>query len=274
MEFVKYHGIGNDFILIEDPAGSLLTRAPFLAKKLCQRNTGIGADGLVLLTHNPYGMRIFNSDGSEAEMCGNAIRCVADYLREKNYVTGDSFPIQSQRGIHSILVKEDQYEVDMGEPLWERDAIPIKTDHPSSLEVPVMVFDSLYKVSGVSMGNPHGVVFVSSMTDQEFQTIGSALSNHPLFPAKANIEFVEVKKRDHLEVRVWERGVGPTLACGTGACASLAVAFRLGLSDSKARVSLPGGCLFIEVGKDQHMRMRGPATKVFVGNLRLEGEKG
>lgn len=262
MRFTKYHGLGNDFIFVEDFAGTLLPQGEVLAKALCQRNFGIGADGLVLITKEVdlFTMRIFNADGSEAEMCGNAIRCMADYLLQEGLATGPVLQIGSIGGTKEIQVEGDIYRVDMGEPDFsfsQGDAVQISSH------------DQLWTVYPVSMGNPHGVVFVDDLTALDYKLWGHRLEHDSIWPNKANIEFTQVLGPDHLKVRVWERGAGPTLACGTGACAAAVVAIKLGHTEGLVVVSLPGGDLTIEWGPNNRVYMAGPATRVFTGNIDL-----
>lgn len=260
MRFTKYHGLGNDFIFMEDFGGILLPNGESLAKSLCHRNLGIGADGLVLITHKEdlYTMRIFNPDGTEAEMCGNAIRCLADYLLKHGLVTGPEIQIGTISGTKEIRVSGELYVVNMGEPDF------------SFNNGEVVKFDShgrSWVANPVSMGNPHGVVFLNDLDGLDFNTWGPRLEEAEVWPEKANIEFVEVLDPTHLRVRVWERGAGPTLACGTGACAAAVVSSKRGLTKGPVRVTLPGGDLSIEWAANNEVFMTGPATKVFTGRV-------
>jgi len=270
VQFTKYHGLGNDFIFVEDFGGNLVPNGETLAKLLCHRQFGIGADGLVFITGDAdlYTMRIFNGDGSEAEMCGNAIRCMADYLLDHGLSTGPTLPIGTISGTKEIRVQDGLYVVDMGEPDF------------SFSQGEVVKIDShgvSWRAYPVSMGNPHGVVFVDKLASLDFLTWGPRLEAHEVWPQKANIEFTEVIASNHLQVRVWERGAGPTLACGTGACAATVVARRLGLvEEGPVKVSLPGGDLVIEWVEDNRVFMTGSATKVFTGIIdinNLESER-
>lgn len=259
MDFTKYHGLGNDFIFMEDFRGKLAANGENMAKILCHRQFGIGADGLVLITETDdlFTMRIFNSDGSEAEMCGNAIRCMADYLLKHSLVKGPILQIGTMSGIKEISVNNNLYVVDMGEPNFsfnEGEAVKINSHN------------ELWTADPVSMGNPHGVIFVDDLENLDFHIWGPRLENASVWPEKANIEFTQVLNVNHLKVKVWERGAGPTLACGTGACAAAVAAIRRGFVNSSVRVSLPGGDLTIE-WKNNHVFMAGPARKVFTGTL-------
>lgn len=263
MRFSKYHGLGNDFIFIEDFAGELVEKGAGLARKLCHRNFGIGGDGLVFITKmmGLYTMRIFNADGSEAETCGNALRCFADYLLKRGLLSGPNIEVNTLGGVKRISAAGDQYTVDMGEPDFSfNQARPLGVvSHGQSW--------SLYPVS---LGNPHGVAFLENLADLDLAFWGPRLVQASIWPRGANIEFTQVISAQHLKVRVWERGVGPTLACGSGACAAVVVAGRLGLTRGPVRVTLPGGDLFIEHNTKNRVLMTGPAERVFDGVIELD----
>lgn len=260
MRFTKYHGLGNDFIFVEDFGGILLANGENLAQSLCHRHFGIGADGLVFITgdSNLYTMRIFNSDGSEAEMCGNAIRCMADYLLRENLATGSVLQIGTISGTKEIQVSGDLYIVDMGEP-------DLSFNQGEIVEIEME--NITWHAHPVSMGNPHAVVFMDDVENFDFFSWGSRLEQAKVWPHKANIEFTQVLSPNHLKVRVWERGVGPTLACGTGACAAAVAAIKKGLTTGPVRVSLPGGDLTIEWKENNRVYMAGPAKRVFTGTI-------
>ncbi len=268
---MKYHGLGNDFILIEDFGGELLPRGGRLAKTLCHRQFGIGADGLVLVVQDEdlYTMRIFNADGTEAEMCGNAIRCVADYLAKTGLVFGPVFQIGSLSGVKEISVDGELYTVDMGEADFS---------FSQGGAVEILSHGVTWTTYPVSMGNPHAVIFVDDLDELDFQLWGPRLEAAQEWPSGSNIEFVQVLAPDQIRVKVWERGAGPTLACGTGACASAAVSARQGLigslTEGSVKVSLPGGDLAIHAGEDNHIFMTGPATRVFSGRIDISQTEG
>lgn len=273
LKFTKCHGLGNDFILVQDFGGILVPRGEMLAQALCHRQFGIGADGLVLITKESdwYKMRIFNADGSEPEMCGNAIRCVADYLLQEGLAQGPLIPIDTLSGLKEVRRAGDLYLVDMGEPDFS---------FMRGQSVEIALLGVTWTVYPVSMGNPHGVVFVDDLDEIDLMFWGPRLESAPVWPHGANIEFTQVLDADSLQVRVWERGAGPTLACGTGACAAAAVAAKQGLTrDLKAgatTVSLPGGDLTIQGGEENRVSMLGPAERVFEGQIdisRLERER-
>jgi diaminopimelate epimerase len=263
-QFVKYHGLGNDFIFIEDFGGNLLPRGEMLAQTLCHRQFGIGADGLVFITKQTdlYTMRIFNVDGTEAEMCGNAIRCMAHYLLEQGLAQDPVIQVGTVSGVKEIRRDDEWYVVDMGEP-------DFSFSQGSAVEV--VSHDVSWTAYPVSMGNPHAVVFVDDLSTLDFATWGPRLETARVWPNGANIEFTQVLSPNHLRVKVWERGAGPTLACGTGACAAAVMASRLGLAQELTagaiRVSLPGGVLAIHGTPDNHVFMAGPAVRVFSGSI-------
>lgn len=263
VRFSKYHGLGNDFIFIEDFAGQLTARGAELARRLCHRNFGIGGDGLVFITKmmGLYTMRIFNADGSEAEVCGNALRCFADYLLKRGLLTGQNIEVNTLSGVKRISASGGQYTVDMGEP-------DFSFNHGRPLGV--VSHGQSWSLHPVSLGNPHGVAFLENLEDFDFTFWGPRLEKASIWPRGANIEFTQVVNAQHLRVRVWERGAGPTLACGSGACAAVAVADRLGLTRGTVKVTLPGGDLFIEHGAENRMFMTGPAERVFDGVIDLD----
>ncbi|HBG01116.1 MAG TPA: diaminopimelate epimerase [Firmicutes bacterium] len=264
VQFTKYHGLGNDFIIVEDGKGILLPQGEMLARALCHRQIGIGADGLVLITQTSdlYTMRIFNPDGTEPEMCGNAIRCMADYLVKEGLVEGPIIHVGTLSGVKEISILGDHYVVDMGEPDFS---------FGQGEGVEISLSGLTWTAYPVSMGNPHAVVFVDDLEALDLFRWGPRLEGAEVWPHGANIEFTQVLNSQHLQVRVWERGAGPTLACGTGACAAAVVAARQGLTRNFGAggtlVSLPGGDLTIRVGPTNRVLMIGPAQKVFTGQI-------
>ncbi|WP_027356497.1 diaminopimelate epimerase [Desulfofundulus thermocisternus] len=277
MEFFKMHGLGNDFILVdltkqEWPEGRDL---PEYARRLCHRHRGIGADGLVLIRPSPNAdvfMQIINSDGTEAEMCGNAIRCVAKYLYERGGIEKEVMHIETRAGvmIPRLLVEKGRVaavQVNMGIPRLEREEIPMIGPGGMVINEPLVLEGQTFYITAVSMGNPHCVLFVPDVEQVDLYGLGPKLENHPSFPRKTNVEFVQVLSRDEVKVRVWERGAGPTLACGTGACATVVAGVLNNLTGRKVMVHLPGGTLDIEWGEDGHLFMTGPAEEVFCGHI-------
>ncbi|MNB82436.1 Diaminopimelate epimerase [compost metagenome] len=278
MEFTKMHGLGNDFIIVFGEQ-ELPANAAELAVKLCNRFFGIGADGLVYILpseRGDYMMRIMNSDGSEAEQCGNAIRCVSKYVYEHGLVESEEIVIETigagQQKV-SLKVKDGVVEtvtVDMGEPVLSGMKIPVAIDAEPVLDQPIEADGTEFKFTAVSMGNPHCVIYVDDAVSFDLATWGPQLEVHPLFPRKVNVEFATVLDRGHVDMRVWERGAGPTLACGTGACATLVSSVLNGLTDRSAVISLKGGDLFIEWNEqDNHVYMSGPAQVVYTGSVEV-----
>ena len=281
-EFTKMHGLGNDYIYFDCIANpNLIANPGKVAPGLSDRHFGIGGDGIVLILKADvdgadYRMRMFNSDGSEAEMCGNAIRCVAKYLCDENYLKADEVNIQTGAGIKHIEIRRnaagnfDSARVDMGAPTLGGLLIPVNIDKEQVVSEPITLSNGKeYNFTAVSMGNPHAVIFVEEITDEHILQDGALAEVHDLFPNKINVEFVKVVSPTELEMRVWERGAGETLACGTGASA-VAVASALNkLTDRKVTVHLIGGDLEIEWGENDHVYMTGPATTSYKGTVNI-----
>ncbi|MEA5568401.1 diaminopimelate epimerase [Anabaena sp. UHCC 0399] len=277
IEFTKYHGLGNDFILIDNRASSSPVLTPEQAIKLCDRHFGIGADGVIFAlpgkTGTDYTMRIFNSDGSEPEMCGNGIRCLAGFLADLEGISRnqDTYRIQTLAGVITPqLMPDGEVRVDMGVPRLLASEIPttLGAAEAKVINQPLEVEGQTWDVTCVSMGNPHCITFVEDVATIPLETIGPKFEHHPAFPQRTNTEFIEVVSRDYLKMRVWERGAGITLACGTGACASLVAGVLTEKCDRVAIVELPGGSLQIEWSElDQRIYMTGPAERVFTGKV-------
>ncbi|MGL4943935.1 MAG: diaminopimelate epimerase [Thermoguttaceae bacterium] len=283
IHFVKMHGAGNDYIFVDCFARPFPNDPQRLAPKISDRHFGIGGDGLVLIEPSKVAdarMRMFNADGSEGEMCGNAIRCVAKYLADHHIVMSDDMRIETKSGVRSLTVIRDdvtwevrRVRVDMGEPiLVPRDIPTTLGDVDRAIDIPFRLdSETTFPVTCVSMGNPHCVVFVEKITDAWVHHVGSKVENAPEFPNRTNVEFVEVISRQELRMRVWERGSGETLACGTGACAVLVAAVLTGRADRNATVYLTGGDLEIAWSKnDNRVSMTGDAIEVFSGTIELE----
>jgi diaminopimelate epimerase len=279
IEFTKYHGLGNDFILIDNRHSPVPILTPQTAIGLCDRHFGIGADGVIFaLPGEPeadYTMRIFNSDGSEPEMCGNGIRCLAQFLADLEGANkiGKSYKIKTLAGlIIPKLAGPNQITVDMGQPQLLAEQIPttLGTAAEQVIEHPLSVAEQTWQVTAVSMGNPHCITFVDCVDELPLAVLGPQFEHHPVFPQRTNTEFIEVVRRDYLKMRVWERGAGITLACGTGACASVVAGVLTDRCDRVCTVELPGGCLQIEWdATSQHLYMTGPAEAVFAGKYFL-----
>jgi len=277
MNFTKMHGLGNDFILIEEneiPLGQDLSE---LAQKLCDRHFGIGADGLVIVASSDKAhakMRIFNSDGSEAEMCGNAIRCFAKYLYKRGRVKEKKMSVETLAGlVHPELKLEDDRAaavcVDMGEPRFAPQNIPVILEGHKIVSHPLKVEEKEFLITCVSMGNPHCVIITDNVNDVDLEKWGPIISEHPVFPQKTNVEFIQIIDPKHILMRVWERGVGETLACGTGACAAAVAGAVNEKCEREVEVSLLGGDLFIQWNeKNNHVYMTGPAEEVFTGEFK------
>lgn len=274
MNFTKMHGLGNDFIVVAGER-QLPEDAPELALRLCNRFFGIGADGLVYILPSDnadFRMRIINSDGSEAEQCGNAIRCVAKYVFDNGLTDKEEMTIETLgAGVQKVQLtveggKVSTVRVDMGQPILAGLQVPTTVNADRVVEHPIEVDGKEFKFTAVSMGNPHCVIYVDDAVNFELEKWGPKLETHPMFPRKINVEFVTVNSRGQADMRVWERGAGPTLACGTGACATLVASVLTGATDRSAVVSLKGGDLFIEWNEDNnHVYMTGPAAEVFRG---------
>ena len=281
IDFVKMHGLGNDFILIDCLHKSLGDSSflSYLAKKLCNRNFGIGADGLILILPSSKAdlrMRIFNYDGSEAQMCGNGIRCFAKYAYENKLISKNKFTVETLAGtINPELIFKDKeisgIKVDMGIPKLRRREIPMEgEDTPTVVDETLKINpEQILKITCVSMGNPHCIMFVDDVQSIPVDEIGPKIENHPLFPEKTNVEFIQILNKQEINFRVWERGVGETLACGTGACAALVAAVLNNKTDRKATIHLPGRDLDIQWADDGHVYMTGPAELVFRGEMTI-----
>lgn len=280
MDFIKMHGLGNDFVVFAQFT-ELPEDVDKLAVQICNRHFGVGADGLVFILPSTIAdvrMRIINADGTEAEQCGNAIRCVAKYAYDYQLVKSNHLMIQTEAGIQGVELHLDKsgkrvssVTVDMGEPILEGKLIPSQINQPLIIDQPINVGDRTFKYSAVSMGNPHAIIYVEDASNFPVEEWGPQVEVDPLFPKKTNVEFATVLSDQHVIMRVWERGVGQTLACGTGACAT-AVASVLNEKTKRAvTVSLKGGDLYIEWNEeDNHVYMSGEANEVFRGTIKLK----
>ncbi|MEI7884527.1 MAG: diaminopimelate epimerase [Clostridia bacterium] len=275
MEFIKMQGIGNDFVLLYGIQESALDWSS-LAVSLCSRHFGIGADGLIFAETSEIAdvkMRIFNSDGSEAEMCGNGIRCFAKLLFEQGIVKKNQMQVETLAGIikPEILCEEGKIvkvKVDMGEPILSGLAIPTIFTEDKIVSKEIEAEDGTFKFTAVSMGNPHAVVFVEELKDFPLQKYGRVIENHAFFPRKTNVHFVQKNNAKELTMKTWERGAGETLACGTGACATVIAACLNGLTEREVLVHLPGGDLQINWNEQSnHVYMTGSAEISFTGTV-------
>ena len=275
MIFTKMHGLGNDYVCIncfrervEEPSG--------FARTLCDRHYGIGADGLILICPSKvsdFKMEIYNSDGSVAGMCGNGIRCLGKYVYDYRLTGKETLSIETKSGIRNMHLhiqdgKACGAMVDMGVPRLNAHSIPILSEKDLVINDPIEVQEKNYRMTGISMGNPHAVIFLEEINGISLEETGRELEFHPRFPERANIEFCHVTARNRMEIRVWERGVGETLACGTGACAAVVASVLNDLTDEEVIVKLLGGELSVRWDrKVNHVFLEGPAVKVFDGVL-------
>lgn len=274
MRFTKMQGAGNDYIYLDcfrrpmphDPQG--------LSRAMSDRHFGIGSDGLILICPSDKAdarMRMFNADGSESEMCGNGIRCVAKYLHDHGLVRKPRLTVETGRGVLTLEVEThggsvQRVRVDMGEPILESDRIPTTLEGNPPVVAPLAVGGMTLAVTCVSMGNPHCVTFVDRLTDELVLSVGPKVERHEAFPRRTNAEFVRVNKPDDVTVRVWERGSGETLACGTGACAVAVAGVLTGRTQRRVTAHLPGGDLLLHWDEaDNRVYMTGPAVEVFSG---------
>jgi diaminopimelate epimerase len=278
MKFTKMQGLGNDYVYVNCLDQTIDTPKE-VARFVSDRHFGIGSDGLVLIMKSDnadFRMRMFNSDGSEAEMCGNAIRCVGKYVFDNKLTQSTKIKIETLSGIKilDMSVREDKVylvTVDMGEPILNPKNIPVVSDKELFVSEPVTIDDIVYMVTCVSMGNPHAISYVKDVQNFPLEVTGPKMETNKLYPKKINSEFVQVIDRNTLKMRVWERGAGETLACGTGACAVLVASVLNGLCERKATIKLLGGDLIIEWNEaDNHVYMTGPAVKVFDGEIEIE----
>ena len=275
LEFTKLHGTANDFVFVDARQGFPGDPAA-LATRLCDRHHGIGADGLILVLPSERAdarMRIINADGSVAEMCGNGIRGFAKFVLDRGLVRANPLRVETDAGVKTLRAELERgrvrrVAVDMGTPEWSGHAIPVDADG-EVVEHPLEIAGRTWRVTCLSMGNPHCVVFVDDLAGLDLPAIGPRFERHPLFPRRVNTEFIRVAAPDHLAMRVWERGAAETMACGTGACAAAAAAARTGRSGRHVRVTLPGGELDVEWRADGHVLMTGDAVEVFEGRTEV-----
>lgn len=275
MKFTKMHGCGNDYIYVNN-AVEQIDNPAMLSRDISRYHFGIGSDGLILINKSEiadFQMNIFNSDGSEAEMCGNGIRCVGKFVYDKGLTDKTVITVNTLAGIKTLQLKIENGKcvgavVNMGKPILEPHLIPANSNLPRLINHQLNTPLGCYYLTAVSMGNPHCVIFVDNTEFENFEKTGALLEKHPLFPKYTNVEFVQVIDRKTLKMRVWERGAGETLACGTGACASLVAGVLNGLCDREATVKLKGGDLLISwITDDSDVYMTGPATTVFEGEI-------
>lgn len=282
IRFTKMHGLGNDFVMIEDLAEEL-EFSPEAVQYFCDRNFGIGGDGLILVRpattpEADFYMLYYNADGSTSEMCGNGVRCFAKYLVDHGHLSAEaeSVSIETLGGIKPITFTRDydgtmhMATVDMGEPQLAPADIPSTLPGEQVFECGLETELGTFSITALSIGNPHVIIWVDDVEEAPVDTVGPLIENHPAFPNRTNVEFAQFLGDDTIRLRVWERGVGETLACGTGACATLVAASLACLVGRQATIELPGGELLIRWDEDGHVYMTGPATEVFGGTLAIE----
>lgn len=280
--FTKMEGLGNDFLLIDDRDLKIESEISYnaLSEKLCHRRFGVGGDGIIIISESDVcdmKFRIFNNDGSEAQMCGNGMRCFAKYAFENGMIDNLEFKVETLAGtIVPLIIPDDNgrvesIRVDMGKPVLEAEKIPFTSNQKGSVSEKLSTESGEVTLTPVSMGNPHAVMFVDSVLNAPVTTLGPVLEVHHQFPEKTNVEFIEVVSRNELKMKVWERGAGVTLACGTGACASVVAAILNNKTDNNVTIHLDGGSLQIEWDRDNtgHVFKTGPATTVFDGRTIL-----
>ena len=276
LKFWKMHGLGNDYIVVDNRDETMEEKSlGSLAKRLCNRRFSVGADGLLIISESSIAdakMGIFNADGSEAEMCGNGIRCFAKYCYENGIVRKKEMKVETLAGVKALRLntenrKVKDVQVNMGRAIFEREKIPMAGEG-EFVDENLEVDEQTFKATCLSVGNPHCVIFLDGVEGFPVEAFGPKIENHGMFPRRVNVEFAQVISKHELKVRVWERGVGETLACGTGACASAIAARVLGKAGNECIVHLLGGDLSIHC--DDDIYMTGPAEKVYTGEICLE----
>ena len=283
--FSKMHGLGNDYVVIDESKKIIIPeeKKAEISEEICRRGFSVGADGVIFVTQSSneetdIRFRIFNSDGSEAEMCGNGIRCFAKYVYENEIIQSKEMLVETLGGIKEIELDVFGSEVrsssvDMGIPTFKTSEIPMKTDKDEFLDSEIDVNGTSVKLTAVNVGNPHAVIFTENIEDVDLNVIGPLIENHPAFPEKTNVHFVNIINRNEIEIITWERGAGFTFACGTGATASVMAGFKLGKLDEEVEVHLPGGELLIivyEMGEETTIFMEGEAVSVFDGVMEIK----
>jgi diaminopimelate epimerase len=268
LKFEKMHATGNDFILVNGNDIPDKNELPLLARKLCRRHFGIGADGLLAVSESKKAdcrMHMFNPDGTEST-CGNGLRCAALFALEHKLVDVEEFVIETQGRIMSVKKTNGDFSVDMGEPILEARDIPVAGHTGKVIKHPFNFGDMEFEVTCVSMGNPHAVIFVDDLDYYDIRQLGPLVENsRHYFPDRTNVMLVQVKEPGEIEIKIWERGAGATLSCGTGACAAVVAGVLTGFTDRKVHVDVPGGVLDIEYPEKGGCKMRGNTAKVFEG---------
>lgn len=275
MRFAKWHGIGNDFVMVADPSNEIAFDADQV-RKICDRRVGVGADGVIRVAPGPDGADLFmdyiNSDGTLGEMCGNGIRCLALFAREEGLTDKAELRVATRAGLKTVWVLDDgRVRVDMGPPGFVPAEIPFSWDGAEALHAKLELDSEVVEATVLSMGNPHAVLFVDDPSAAPIATLGPVIETLDVFPNGTNVEWARVDSPDHVTMTVWERGSGQTLACGTGACAVAVAARLIGGADDRVTVSLPGGDLEVEwsgsLDREASVFMTGPAERSFTGEL-------
>ena len=277
MEFTKMQGCGNDYVYVNGFENKI-DNPNKLSEIVSDRHFGIGSDGLIVINPSEkadFKMSMYNADGSEGKMCGNGIRCVAKYVYDNKMTDKTTITVETLSGIKTLElnVKNDKVEtvkVNMGTPILLPKDVPVVSDKDKVVDEPIVIDDKEYRITCVSMGNPHAITFIENTDDLEIETIGPKFENNPIFPDRVNTEFIQVLDRNTVKMRVWERGSGETFACGTGACATVVDCVLNGLTDDKVTVKLLGGDLFVEYNREENtVYMTGPAKVSFTGKIEV-----
>lgn len=277
MEFTKMQGCGNDYVYVNGFENKI-DNPNKLSEIVSDRHFGIGSDGLIVINPSEkadFKMSMYNADSSEGKMCGNGIRCVAKYVYDNKMTDKTTITVETLSGIKTLElnVKNDKVEtvkVNMGTPILLPKDVPVVSDKDKVVDEPIVIDDKEYRITCVSMGNPHAITFIENTDDLKIETIGPKFENNPIFPDRVNTEFIQVLDRNTVKMRVWERGSGETFACGTGACATVVACVLNGLTDDKVTVKLLGGDLFIEYNREENtVYMTGPAKVSFTGKIEV-----
>ena len=285
LKFTKMHGLGNDYVVINEFTEEIIpeNKKPTVTEELCKRRFSVGADGVIFVSpatveEADIRFRIFNADGSEAEMCGNGIRCFAKFVFEKNILSTDKMLVETMEDVKELLLTVEDgivtsIRVDMGNATFKVDEIPMETSEIEFINRDIMVEGDPLKITAVSVGNPHAISFTDDLNSIPLEQVGPSIENHPAFPQRINAHFVHILERNEVEMITWERGTGITLACGTGATSTVLAGYRLGLLDEDVQVHLPGGDLYITVYHEEDELgafMEGDAVMVFEGSRNMQ----
>jgi diaminopimelate epimerase len=273
--FKKYHGLGNDYLVI-DPSVFDIDLTPDAIRLICDRHFGVGADGIL---YGPIGsgsglsVRIFNPDGSEAEKSGNGLRIFARYLYENKYVSSKNFKIKTLGGVVRVRIKDESanlIKIDMGTITFNSTEIPVKGEEREVVNEELEINGVTYNVTCLSIGNPHCVIPMQVISEQKARQLGPLIEYHDMFPNRINMQLLKVIDRNNIEIRIWERGAGYTLASGSSSCAAAGAAHKLGFVDNRINVNMPGGSLLVEIAPDGHIHLTGPVEKVFEGRFHAD----